>query len=103
VDLDVVPRDSAVLFELGDQYAAHHLCQTLWCRWDALIHHGDAATVVAVALPQTTRDVGDLLNAVEDWLDRRDVPLIRFHLDSRLYVLQRGGQIAPAGPHGAPS
>jgi hypothetical protein len=50
VDLDVVPRDSAVLFELGDQYAAHHLCQTLWCRWDALIHHGDAATVVAVAL-----------------------------------------------------
>lgn len=99
VDLNASPFTSAVVFELGDNNAAHHLCETLWRRWDAVMQHGDAATLVSVGLPQAPRGVNEVLCTVEDWLDRRGVSLIRFHLDGRLYVLQRGGHVAPAGPH----
>jgi hypothetical protein len=95
VDFD----DSSVVFELDDQYAAHQLCETLWRRWDAVLQHGEAVMLVAVALPEEPHDVDDLLRTVEDWLERQGLPLIRFRLSDRLYVLQRGGRIGRAGPH----
>jgi hypothetical protein len=98
VDFDAASGGS-VVFELTDHSAAHHLCETLWRRWDAMLLHGDAVMLVTVALPEEPSDIDDLLHTVEDWLERRDLPLIRFRLDNRLYVLQRGGHIGAAGPN----
>jgi hypothetical protein len=99
VDFDDSSLGSAVVFELSDHHAAHDLCETLWRRWDAMLQHGDAAMLVTVALPPEPRDADELLRTVEDWLERGNLPLIRFRLGDRLYVLQRGGLIGPAGPN----
>jgi hypothetical protein len=79
---------------LGDAAALFKELRPTWGGW---IESGLDGTFVVVLVPERISELNQLLAGVEDWVTRQSFLAIRFHLDGRVYILQRGGFIRRAG------
>jgi hypothetical protein len=94
---------AAGAFEVPSLGDAADLFKELQPNWGGWIESGLDGTFVVVLVPERISELNQLLAGVESWITRQCFLAIRFHLDGRVYLLQRGGFIGPAGPAEAQS
>jgi|SRR6266550_2334959 hypothetical protein len=89
---------AAGAFEVPSLADAADLFKELQPSWGGWIESGLDGTFVVVLVPERTSELNQLLAGVENWITRQSFLAIRFHLDGRVYILQRGGFIGRAAP-----
>lgn len=52
--------------------------------------------LVVVLAPETIGELNQLMSRVGTWIAAQDFLAIRFHLEGRAHIMQRGGFVAPA-------
>jgi hypothetical protein len=82
--------NETLVFELYGRTRADALCERLRPRWHCESYDCGEVVLVAAELRPRPDDLGVLLRAIELWAADSSVPLIRFHLDGRSYVLESG-------------
>ena len=87
---------TAFAFELPSVPHATNLFTELQANWGGWIENGLDGTFVVVHAPERISELDELLAIVEGWVTRRALLAIRFHLEGRVYIMQRGGFIGPA-------
>src|SRR5206468_5684119 len=85
-------------FEVPSVADAADLLKELNPSWQPWIESRLDGTFVVVLVPERISEVTELLSTVERWITRQSFLAIRFYLDTRAYIIQRGGFIGPAGP-----
>jgi hypothetical protein len=89
-----MPADEAlnetVVFEVPFRTRAENLRERLRLRWQVGVYECDDVVLVAAELRPREDDLAVLLRTVELWLGDSDVGVLRFHLDTRAYVLNSG-------------
>jgi hypothetical protein len=88
---------AAGAFEVPSLEDAAALFKELRPTWGGWIESGLDGTFVVVLVPERISELNQLLAGVEDWITRQSFLAIRFYLDGRVYILQRGGFIRRAG------
>ena len=83
-------------FELPSVPHAIELFGELHSNWVGWIENRLEGIFVVVRAPERISELNELLASVEKWLNEQAFLAIRFHLDGRVYVMQRGGFIGPA-------
>jgi hypothetical protein len=83
-------------FELPGLTDALDLLKLLDSNWDCWIENGLAGTFVVVFAPERISELDELLASVESWITEQEFLALRFHLDGRIYLMQRGGFIGRA-------
>jgi hypothetical protein len=86
----------AAAFEMPGMTHALELFQLLQSNWVGWIENGLDGTFVVVLAPERISELNELLASVEKWLTEQTFLAIRFHLDERVYIMQRGGFIGRA-------
>jgi hypothetical protein len=76
---------------------AAELFKELRPSWGGWMESGLDGTFVVVPVPERISELNQLLAEVESWITRQSFLAIRFYLDGRVYILQRGGFIGRAG------
>ena len=66
--------------------------RTDWVGW---IENGLDGTFVVVLAPEAMGDLDRLMSRVEGWITGQQFLALRFHLDGRAYIMQRGGVVRP--------
>lgn len=80
--------------ETPDEQTACTLVRDLIGRFrPELVQDGDRWEVSVHPDRQFDRLVGDVLSAVEEWLDESEIPWTTVHVDGRAYKLQRGASV----------
>jgi hypothetical protein len=64
--------------------------------WSGWVENGLDGVFVVISAPGRSADLTDLTSRVGRWLDERHYLAIRFHLEGRRYIMQRGGFVEPA-------
>lgn len=82
--------NETIVFELPFRTRAESLRDRLRFRWQVGVYESDEVVLVAAELRPRENDLAVLLRAVELWLEDSDVGVVRFHLDTREYVLESG-------------
>jgi hypothetical protein len=85
-------------FQVPSIADAAELFKELRPRWGGWMESGLDGTFVVVPVPERISELNQLLAEVENWITRQSFLAIRFYLDGRVYILQRGGFIGPASP-----
>jgi hypothetical protein len=89
--------NETLIFELPSRIQADALCERLRPRWHCDAYDCDEIVLVAAELRPHADDLGVLLRAAKLWAADSALPLMRFHLDGRSYVLESGlGLLLPA-------
>ena len=83
-------------FELPGVTQALELLRALRTDWVGWIENGLAGTFVVVLAPERISELDELMSRVEKWITAQDFLAIRFHLEGRAYIMQRGGFVGPA-------
>jgi hypothetical protein len=91
------PTETAA-FELPSLADALELLEHLQSNWCAWTENSLDGTFVVVLAPERISEFNELLASVESWITRQSFLAIRFYLDGRVYIMQRGGFIGPADP-----
>jgi hypothetical protein len=91
------PTDTAA-FEVPGVTDAMSLLDHLKSRWSAWCESSVAGTFVIVLVPEPIDEFNDMLASVEHWITQQTFLAIRFFLDGRAYIMQRGGSIGPGNP-----
>ena len=84
-------------FQVPSIVDAAELFKELRPNWGGWIESGLDGTFVVVLVPERISELDELLAEVESWITRQSFLAIRFYLDGRVYILQRGGFIGRAG------
>jgi hypothetical protein len=63
------------------------------CGW---VENGLDGTFVVVLAPERISELDELLASVETWINEQTFLAIRFYLDGRVYIMQRGGFVGRA-------
>ena len=84
-------------FEVPSIGDAAELFKVLRPSWGGWMESGLDGTFVVVPVPERISELNQLLAEAESWITRQSFLAIRFHLDGRVYILQRGGLIRRAG------
>ena len=87
---------TAAAFELPSVPHATNLFTELQANWGGWIENGLDGTFVVVNAPERISELDELLAIVERWVTRQALLAIRFHLEGRVYIMQRDGFIGPA-------
>jgi hypothetical protein len=87
---------AAVAFELPTVERAADLFKELQAKWGGWIENRLDGTFVVVQAPERISELNELLAIVEKWVTEQAFLAIRFHLEGRVHILQRGGFIGPA-------
>jgi hypothetical protein len=87
---------TAAAFELPSVPHATNLFAELQANWAGWIENGIDGTFVVVHTPERISELNELLAVVERWVTRQALLAIRFHLEGRVYIMQRGGYIGRA-------
>ena len=95
------PSDAAA-FEMPSLQRATHLFRALQARWGGWIETGLDGTFVIVHTPERISELDELLGTVENWITQQTFFAVRFHLEGRVYIMQRDGFIGPADRDHAP-
>jgi hypothetical protein len=82
--------NETLVFELPSWARARDLCVRLRPRWHSDAYDCGDVVLVAAELRPRADDLGVLLRAVKLWASDAGMPLMRFHLDGRSYVLESG-------------
>jgi hypothetical protein len=82
--------DETLVFEIPSRTWAEGLCERLRPRWHADFYDCGEVVLVAATLRPRTDDLAVLLRAVKLWAGDSALPLVRYHLDGRSYVLDSG-------------
>ena len=85
-------------FQVPSITDAAELFKELRPSWGGWMESGLDGTFVVVPVPERISELDELLAEVESWVTRQSFLAIRFYLDGRVYILQRGGFIGPASP-----
>lgn len=89
--------NETLVFELPSWARAQGLRERLRPRWHCDSYDCGDVVLVAAELRPRADDLGVLLRAVKLWASDAAMPLLRFHLDGRSYVLESGvGLLTPA-------
>jgi hypothetical protein len=91
------PPETAA-FEVPSLADALELLEHLQSNWCAWTETGLDGTFVVVLVPERISEFKELLASVGGWITRQSVLALRFYLDGRVYIMQRGGFIGPADP-----
>jgi hypothetical protein len=83
-------------FELPSVPHAVELFEELQSNWVGWIENRLDGIFVVVQAPERISELDELLASVETWVTDQAFLAIRFHLEGRAYILQRGGFIGPA-------
>jgi hypothetical protein len=83
-------------FEVPCVTHALKLLRELRTEWVGWIENGLDGTFVVVLAPERISDLNELMSRVEQWITAQDFLAIRFHLEGRVYIMQRGGIVGPA-------
>jgi hypothetical protein len=75
---------------------ALELLRELRTEWVGWIENGLDGTFVVVLAPETIGELNRLMSRVGTWITAQDFLAIRFHLEGRSHIMQRGGLVAPA-------
>jgi hypothetical protein len=84
-------------FQVPSIADAAELFNELRPSWGGWMESGLDGTFVVVPVPERISELNQLLAEVESWITRQSFLAIRFYLDGRVYILQRGGFIGRAG------
>jgi hypothetical protein len=87
---------TAAAFELPSVPHATNLFTELHANWGGWIENGLDGIFVVVHAPERISELDELLASVERWVTGQALLAIRFHLEGRVYIMQRGGFIGPA-------
>jgi hypothetical protein len=90
------PTDTAA-FQVPSLADAMSLLNHTRARWCAWCENGVDGTFVIVLVPEPMSEFKKLLATVESWIGGQAFLAIRFYLDGRVYIMQRGGLIAENG------
>ena len=100
---------TAAAFELPSVPHATNLFTELQANWNGWIENwggwienGLDGTFVVVHAPERISELDELLAIVERWVTRQALLAIRFHLEGRVYIMQRGGYIGRADQNHTP-
>jgi hypothetical protein len=88
-----MPADSlneTLVFEVPYRAQGESLCERLRPRWHCDAYDCEEVMLVAAELRPRADDLGVLLRAVKLWALDSSIPLLRFHLDGRAYLLDSG-------------
>jgi hypothetical protein len=88
------PTMTAV-FELPCLTHAMELFHELESTWNGWIENGLDGTFVVVLAPERIGELNELMSRVERWITEQEFLAIRFQLDGRAYIVQRGGFVGP--------
>jgi hypothetical protein len=91
------PTDTAA-FEVPGVTDAMSLLNHLQSRWSAWCESSVVGTFVIVLVPEPIDEFNEMLASVEQWITQQTFLAVRFYLDGRVYIMQRGGSIAPGNP-----
>jgi hypothetical protein len=91
------PADTAA-FEVPGLADAMDLLDHMQARWCAWCENSVSGTFVIVLVPEAVSELDDVLAEVESWIGRQAFLAIRFYLDGRIYIMQRGGFIGAGNP-----
>jgi hypothetical protein len=80
-------------FELPGLTHALELLGELQADWVGWIENGLDGTFVVVLAPEKISELNELMASVERWIAEQAFLAIRFHLDARVYIMQRGGYV----------
>ena len=83
-------------FEVPCVMHALELLRELRTEWVGWIENGLDGTFVVVLAPETIGELNQLMSRVGTWIATQDFLAIRFHLDGRAHIMQRGGFVGPA-------
>jgi hypothetical protein len=83
-------------FELPSVPHAVELFEELQSNWVGWIENRLDGIFVVVQAPERISELDELLASVEKWVTDQAFLAIRFHLEGRAYILQRGGFIGRA-------
>ncbi len=83
-------------FEVPCVTHALELLRELRTDWVGWIENGLDGTFVVVLAPDTIGELNQLMSRVEAWITAQDFLAIRFHLEGRAHIMQRGGFVGPA-------
>ena len=83
-------------FELPSVPHAIELVKVLQSNWGGWIETRLDGIFVVVRTPERISELDELLARVEKWVSDQAFLAIRFHLEGRAYILQRGGFIGRA-------
>jgi acylphosphatase len=72
------------------------LFEELQSNWVGWIENRLDGIFVVVQAPERISELNELLTSVEKWVSGQAFLAIRFHLEGRAYILQRGGFIGRA-------
>jgi hypothetical protein len=75
---------------------ALELLKALQADWVGWIENGLDGTFVVVLAPEKVNELSELMASVEGWIAEQAFLAIRFHLDGRVYIMQRGGYVGRA-------
>jgi hypothetical protein len=89
------PTTTAV-FEMPGLTHALELLRELQADWGGWIENGLDGTFVVVQAPEKISELNELMSSVERWIAEQAFLAIRFHLDGRVYIMQRGGYVGRA-------
>jgi hypothetical protein len=82
--------NETLVFEVPSVTEGESLCERLRPRWHVDSYDCTDVVLVAAELRPADDDLAVLLRAVKLWALDAAVPLMRFHLDGRAYVLESG-------------
>jgi hypothetical protein len=86
---------ATVAFKVPCVMHALELLRELRAEWVGWIENGLDGTFVVVLAPERISDLNELMSRVERWITAQDFLAIRFHLEGRAYIMQRGGFVGP--------
>jgi hypothetical protein len=88
---------TTAVFELPCLTDALELLEDLQAvRWTGWVENGLDGVFVVISAPERSAELPALTSHVGRWLDERHYLAIRFQLEGRRYIMQRGGLVAPA-------
>lgn len=82
--------NETLIFEVSGWMRADSLRDRLRPSWHCDAYDCSDVVLVAAELRPRADDLGVLLRAVKLWAADSGMPLLRFHLDGRSYVLESG-------------
>jgi hypothetical protein len=88
---------TTAVFELPCLSHALELLEELQTvNWTGWVENGLDGVFVVISAPERSTELQALTSHVGRWLDGRHYLAIRFHLEGRRYIMQRGGLVEPA-------
>jgi hypothetical protein len=87
---------TTAVFELPCLSHALELEELQTVNWTGWVENGLDGVFVVISAPERSTELQALTSHVGRWLDGRHYLAIRFHLEGRRYIMQRGGLVEPA-------